>query len=107
MAQLSAGVCLLLRNIATPDHPFLASRGHRVQILSIRQLVPADRYRIVLSDGLHYMQALLHTRLNGLVANQQLRKYAIVMLEAQQLATATIEGRTKRYFLFLLPTSRN
>ncbi|KAI8825732.1 uncharacterized protein EV422DRAFT_513990 [Fimicolochytrium jonesii] len=59
-----------------------------VQILNIKQIqTPAggsggpDRWRLIISDGVHFMQAMLATQLNGYVTSQELKKYGVIKLK--------------------------
>lgn len=86
--QLSAGSCKLLQN-ATPEDVDIFSSEHTVQLLSIKKVGnnPAapgstpDRYRIIMSDGINYMQAMLATQLNEMVQQDLIRKNTVAILE--------------------------
>lgn len=39
-----------------------------------------DRYRVILSDGTHYIQGMLATQLNSLVTDGQLMENTIICL---------------------------
>ncbi|KAJ7182582.1 hypothetical protein C8R43DRAFT_911065, partial [Mycena crocata] len=71
MVQLTAGSCKALQN-ATPGDASLFEATHTLQLLSVR-LVSSnstsaiDRFRIIVSDGEHFIQAMLATQLNHLV----------------------------------------
>lgn len=54
-----------------------------VQVLSIKAVNPdanPRRYRLIISDGIHFMQGLLATHLNPLIANGSLQKNDVVIL---------------------------
>ena len=56
-----------------------------LQILDVKKIPntntnQADRYRLVISDGLHYQQAMLATQLNSLIDRSILKQYCIVHL---------------------------
>ncbi|KAJ7112422.1 hypothetical protein C8R43DRAFT_1099590 [Mycena crocata] len=82
MIQLTAGSCEGLQNAAPGD----ASRfdaTHTLQLLSVRSVnsnttSTVDRYRIIISDGVHFIQAMLATQLNHLVTDNEIRKNTIV-----------------------------
>jgi replication factor A1 len=84
--QLTAGSCELLQN-ATPEDVDVFNTQHVMQFLSIKQVgqQPAgstpDRYRIIMSDGIHYMQAMLATQLNAMVQENTIGKYTVAILE--------------------------
>jgi replication factor A1 len=84
--QLTAGSCELLQN-ATPEDIDVFNTQHVMQFLSIKQVGqhPAgstpDRYRIIMSDGIHYMQAMLATQLNGMVHENTIGKNTVAVLE--------------------------
>jgi replication factor A1 len=89
MSQLTAGICTRLHN-AHPDDDELFNSEHIVQFVSIKKVVPAstttvtpsvDRHRIIMSDGEHYLQAMLATQLNTLVYEGAIQKNAIVVVE--------------------------
>ncbi|KAI9462214.1 hypothetical protein HD554DRAFT_2289372 [Boletus coccyginus] len=87
MSQLSAGVCARL-NDASPEEIDELGSGYTVQLLSIKKVnqttstAPAiDRYRIILSDGVHFVQAMLATQLNELVSRGDIVKNSIVVID--------------------------
>jgi replication factor A1 len=84
--QLSAGICARL-NEATPDEIDSIGSGYTVQLLSIKKVNQAtsavtttDRYRIIFSDGVHYVQAMLATSLNEFVSRGDIVKNTIVVI---------------------------
>jgi replication factor A1 len=84
MSQLSAGICLRLHN-ADPEDEDLFTAGHTVQFLSIKQVTPGsnaalDRYRIIISDGEHFLQAMLATQLNTLVQDNSIGKNTVAII---------------------------
>ena len=84
--QLTAGSCELLQN-ATPEDVAVFNTQHVMQFLSIKQVGqhPAgstpDRYRIIMSDGIQYMQAMLATQLNSMVQENAIGKNTVAVLE--------------------------
>lgn len=88
MSQLSAGICLKLQNAESGDED-LFTAGHTVQFLSIKQVTPTttgssaamDRYRIIISDGEHFLQAMLATQLNSLVHDDSIGKNTVAVIE--------------------------
>jgi replication factor A1 len=87
MTQLSAGICLRLHNSDIDDDVFNA--GHTIQFLSIKQVTPntsgsntaLDRYRLIISDGEHFLQAMLATQLNHLVHENKIGKNTIAVID--------------------------
>ncbi|KAJ7172077.1 hypothetical protein C8R46DRAFT_1215943 [Mycena filopes] len=82
MIQLTAGSCLGLHN-AVPGDSSLFDATHTLQLLSVRLVnsnatSTVDRYRIIVSDGVHFIQAMLATQLNNLVKDEQIKKNSIV-----------------------------
>ncbi|KAG8214733.1 hypothetical protein J3R82DRAFT_9821 [Butyriboletus roseoflavus] len=85
--QLSAGICLRLSE-ASPTEIDELGLGYTVQLLSIKKVnqttntVSAiDRYRIILSDGVYFVQAMLATQLNELVSRGDIVKNTIVVVD--------------------------
>lgn len=87
-SQLSTGTCHRLHNAQTGDEDLFTS-GHTVQFLSIKQVTPSatgnsaalDRYRIIISDGEHFLQAMLATQLNHLVYENLVGKNTVAVIE--------------------------
>jgi replication factor A1 len=82
--ELTQGVCEKLSRIAPgTDDPVLKTEPV-IQVLSIKRVTSAsgDRYRIILSDGLHYIQSMLATQLNGMVNENEINRLAIVRLKS-------------------------
>lgn len=87
MTQLSAGICARLSE-ASPDEIDELGSGYTVQLLSIKKVnqttsavASIDRYRIIISDGVHFVQAMLATQLNDLVARGDIVKNSIVVVD--------------------------
>lgn len=84
--QLSAGVCARLSE-ASPTEIDELGTGYTVQLLSIKKVAQStttaaiDRYRIILSDGVHFVQAMLATQLNELVSRGDIVKNSIVVID--------------------------
>ncbi|EGN95654.1 hypothetical protein SERLA73DRAFT_186799 [Serpula lacrymans var. lacrymans S7.3] len=88
MSQLSAGICLRLHEAAPGDIETLGS-GYTVQLLSIKKVTPTatasnpamDRFRIIISDGVHFVQAMLATQLNRLVYDNEIGKNTVAIID--------------------------
>ena len=85
--QLSAGICARLSE-ASPEEIEELGSGYAVQLLSIKKVnqttsavSTVDRYRIILSDGVHFVQAMLATQLNDLVSRGEIVKNSIVVVD--------------------------
>jgi len=97
MSQLSAGICLRLHNAVVGDADLFNS-GHTVQLVSIKKVVPLsdtapaiDRYRIIFSDGEHFLQAMLATQLNELVNDERISKNTVAIIE--KLTCNYVQGK--------------
>ncbi|PFH54257.1 hypothetical protein AMATHDRAFT_72762 [Amanita thiersii Skay4041] len=82
--QLSVGSCLRLHSAAADD--VLLNAPHILQVLSTKKVNPSatgpvDRFRIILSDGTHFIQAMLATQLNSMIQDESIRRYTIVCVE--------------------------
>lgn len=87
MSQLSSGICRRLNEAPEEEIEHLAS-GHTVQLLSVKKVAPlansatpTDRYRIIISDGVHFVQAMLATQLNDLVTTGEINKNSVVIID--------------------------
>jgi replication factor A1 len=104
MHQLSAGSCERIFNTTSPGDPVL-SELHTLQILSIKLVNsnmstgnPVDRYRIIMSDGIHYFQAMLATQLNPYVQDKRIERHSVVTIE--KMTSNPMNG--KQYGIFLI-----
>ena len=87
---LSEGICQRL-NSGDKDDEVLWNSKPTLQFLSIKKVQPgstpgaanspSDRYRIIISDGLHFLQAMLATQLNHLVEDERVGKNTIAVIE--------------------------
>ncbi|KAF6764012.1 hypothetical protein DFP72DRAFT_873992 [Ephemerocybe angulata] len=82
--QLSTGSCEKLQT-APQNDTSVYEAPHTLQFLSVKKVhgatasgtpnqPPPDRYRIILSDGVHFIQAMLATQLNHLILDGQLQR---------------------------------
>jgi replication factor A1 len=83
MHELTSGSCVRIHN-ATSDDPVFDD-NHVLQILSIKPIsIPTPnavpRFRIILSDGVHYVQAMLANQLNRYVQDQQIQKHSVIQV---------------------------
>ncbi|GLB37954.1 putative as part of the replication protein A (RPA RP-A), a single-stranded DNA-binding heterotrimeric complex, may play an essential role in DNA replication, recombination and repair [Lyophyllum shimeji] len=85
MIQLTAGSCYRLYN-SSPDDESVFNGPHTVQFLSIQKVYAAnqggvDRYRIIMSDGINFLQAMLATQLHSMVNDQTIGKHTVAVIE--------------------------
>ncbi|TFK30066.1 replication factor-A protein 1 [Coprinopsis marcescibilis] len=89
MTELTAGSCERLE-CSDPSDTSVFDSHHTVQLLSIKKVnspnvasktTPQDRYRIIMSDGVHFIQAMLATQLNELVVNNTIGKHTVAVIE--------------------------
>lgn len=85
--QLTAGICSRLNDLSNIDEDILNSKP-TIQFLSFKKVPPTtgvaanvDRYRIIISDGEHFLQAMLATQLNHLIEKEEIKKHSIVVIE--------------------------
>ncbi|KAH9966521.1 replication factor-A protein 1 [Russula dissimulans] len=92
--SLSEGICQRL-NSGSKDDESLWNSKPTLQFLSIKKVVAnsntgsttnnanstIDRYRIIVSDGLHFLQAMLATQLNFLVEDDRIGKNTVAVVE--------------------------
>ena len=92
--QLTDGICQRL-NSGDKDDESLWNSMPTLQFLSIKKVVASgapntsnnqgtstnDRYRIIISDGQHFLQAMLATQLNYLVEEDRIGKHTIAIIE--------------------------
>ncbi|KAI0372965.1 replication factor-a protein [Pilatotrama ljubarskyi] len=84
--QLTAGICSRLNNSENDDEELFNSQPV-VQFLSFKRVPPGggasnmDRYRVIVSDGEHFLQSMLATQLNHLVEEEQILKHSIAVIE--------------------------
>lgn len=85
--QLTAGICSRLDDLSNVDDDILNSRP-TIQFLSIKKVPPTtgvaatvDRYRIIISDGEHFLQAMLAVQLNHLIDEGEIKKHSIAVIE--------------------------
>jgi len=90
--QLTTGVCDEIASSTGPHDP-VYSTSPTVQVVFAKALevsVPA-RWRIVISDGVHVVQAMVVTQLNPLFENRDVGKNGIVRI--QRFAINMIQNR--------------
>jgi replication factor A1 len=96
---LTVGICQRLNTGDKDDEPLWNSKP-TLQLLSIKKVNPnstssttnntnvtADRYRIIISDSLNFLQAMLATQLNHLVEEDRISKNTIAVIENMSCQT--------------------
>ena len=85
--QLTAGICQRLFDAKDEaEVEGLSSTEPIVQVLSIKKVGPSggnnvDRYRVIVSDGECFLQAMMATQLNHFVEDGHIGKNTIVAIE--------------------------
>ncbi|KIK98077.1 hypothetical protein PAXRUDRAFT_824259 [Paxillus rubicundulus Ve08.2h10] len=109
--QLSAGICTRLNEASETEIDELSS-GYTVQLLSIKKVNSStaiasatDRYRVIISDGVHFVQAMIATQLNELVSKGDLLKNTIVIID--KLTFNFVQDKRLIIILALRVVSRN
>jgi replication factor A1 len=83
--HLTPGACAQITQLETNED--ICNMQPTVQFLSIKKLPPApstpnlDRHRLIISDGVHFVQAMLATQLNELVEKDILKKHTVAVVE--------------------------
>lgn len=95
--QLTAGSVARL-HYAEPDEEDIFNYPHTLQLLYIKKINTSgtDRYRIILSDGENYCQAMLTTQLNSMVQTNSIEKHTVVLVD--RMTSSFIQE--KRYVLY-------
>jgi replication factor A1 len=109
---LSGGICQRLHAGDSNDQSVWSTKP-TLQFLSIKKVVPGtnpgpnnpnattDRYRIIISDGLHFLQAMLATQLNYLVEEDRIGKNTIAHIENMSCQTIADKRSVSRLSSFV------
>lgn len=94
MSNLTIGAVSAINGPDPASNP--SGQNPILQVLQVKKATTSsngvpDRYRMVLSDGQHYMQAMLGTQLNYLPEQEQLIKNSIIKLT--NYAVNTVQNR--------------
>ncbi|KAI0723933.1 replication factor-a protein [Cerioporus squamosus] len=87
LPQLTTGICARLANSENEDSEELFNSQPTLQLLSFKKVPPTgggnnvDRYRVIVSDGQHFLQSMLATQLNHLVEEDAISKGAVAVIE--------------------------
>lgn len=86
--QLSTGICMQLNGVSSEEEQETLCAAHpTVQILSIKKVGQSgtgntvDRYRVIVSDGQYFLQAMLATQVNKMVEDGTLTKNSVVVID--------------------------
>ena len=85
--QLSTGSLKQLLTATDDTNSDLWDAGYVFQILSLKKIATArdgsgaDRYRLIVSDGAVYSQAMLATQLTHMIEEEKLRKNTIIKVD--------------------------
>ncbi|KAF8892441.1 hypothetical protein BD779DRAFT_1642450 [Infundibulicybe gibba] len=98
LPELSAGSCLRLKN-ANPNDEEVLNAPHVLQLIVIRMAKSApstnpnaiDRYCIVMSDGIHVIQAMLATQLNEMVTDNIITRNTVIVTE--KVTCTDVQGK--------------
>lgn len=102
--QLTQGACQMFTDAPLssedPSNPIFDSNP-RVQILSIKKVTPGgpnpvERHRVIISDGVHFVQGMLAAQLNSLVLEGLAVKNSVVNLTKWAVNTLTTQQQNKR-----------
>lgn len=104
-SSLTAGIVAKAFNAVDPDE--VDNLQPTVQLLSVKKVpktardsTSPDRYRIIVSDGAQFIQAMLATQLNDLVESGQIRRNVIVRLT--RFAAQNISAKRWAYLFIIL-----
>ncbi|WRT67698.1 uncharacterized protein IL334_004670 [Kwoniella shivajii] len=91
-SPLTAGFCELVFNSAEAPEGVQPT----LQVLSVKKInAPGasgqDRYRLILSDGKHFIQAMIATQLNHMVESKELDKNVLIKMTGY--VTNAVQGR--------------
>lgn len=84
--QLTAGYCERAHDALENDEEILSSTP-TLQFLSFKkvgQTAGTERYRIIVSDGEHFLQWMLATQLNHLIEEGHITKHTIATIDNVQ-----------------------
>ncbi len=76
---------------------FITTYEAKVQIIHLKRIIIAtsvgveERYRVILSDGNHYILGLLHAKFNTSVRSERIKQFTIIQLE--EIAVNTIHNK--------------
>lgn len=103
--QLSVGLCARLTDYAGPPDDPVLTETHTLQVLTVKSVGSAghganDRFRMILSDGVSILQAMLATQLNYLLHEERIQKNTVIRIN--RMSANMVQGKTYAYETRLL-----
>ncbi len=80
--RLTSGSCAQLQLSSQEGDSY--SKEHVIQFLSVKKVGAAgsnDRYRLIISDGTYFIQAMLATQCNALVDSEEIKRFSVAVIE--------------------------
>ncbi|KAF9454623.1 replication factor-a protein, partial [Macrolepiota fuliginosa MF-IS2] len=78
--QLTSGSCMQLQVSSYDEESY--AKEHVIQFLSVKKVGTGnDRYRLIISDGGHFIQAMLATQCNALVESEEIKRFSVAVIE--------------------------
>ncbi|KIY50750.1 replication factor-a protein [Fistulina hepatica ATCC 64428] len=101
MVSLTEGICEKLQSIEANKPSDLLNGSHVVQVISVKPVTSQSgtnppRYRVILSDGVHFIQAMLATQLNDFIDPEDESKGSLkknTIIEIQRLGCNVVQNK--------------
>ncbi|KAF5360931.1 hypothetical protein D9756_004923 [Leucocoprinus leucothites] len=80
--ELSSNCCAGLQARITSENESVGT-DQVIQFLSVKKVTggPVDRYRLIISDGVNFIQAMLATQCNSMVEDTSVAKFTVAVIE--------------------------
>lgn len=79
--ELTLNGCTELQATITDEDESIGG-DNVIQFLSVKKVGGgADRYRLIISDGIHFIQAMLATQCNYMVDNESITRFTVAAIE--------------------------
>jgi replication factor A1 len=79
--ELTPNGCAELQANITADEETVGGE-QVIQFLSVKKVTGGnDRYRLIISDGIHFIQAMLATQCNGMVEEGTITRFTVALVE--------------------------
>ena len=103
--KLTKGICSRLSESIPADNDEVYTSRPIVQLLSIKKVntgnaAQTDRHRVIISDGAHFIQAMLATQLNPLIENDTIGRYSVIQLE--RFIVNFVQNRRYKFFILFV-----
>ena len=84
--KLTKGICARLSESIPEENDEVYTSKPVIQLLSIKKVQPTgasstDRYRVIVSDGVHFMQSMLATQMNPQIENDTIGRHSVIQLD--------------------------